>query len=103
MRGAIGRILARYGQVVTVNGRSTRAFVQPVRQRREQVPGEWTPLGWNDTRLWLYLGRMPVTEGDTVVWGPERFRVRSSRVYAVGQRVTHWWALLEVEKEEAEA
>lgn len=99
-------VLARYGQDVTVetaeDAVSARAFLQPLTERREQVPGTMTDLGWNDDRLWLYLGQAAVSEGDTVTDGRMRFQVRSSRAYYIGEELTHWWASLEREKEAAE-
>ena len=92
MTGAVQAILARYGQAVTVKTAEgetqTRAFLQPV-----------TELGWMDRRLWRYLGTAALAPGDTVAWGELRFRVRSSRPYCIGERLHHWWASLERERE----
>lgn len=92
-------IMRRYGQAVTVETPtgdvSTRAFLQPVTQRGEQVPDAVTGIGWIDGRLWLYLGDTVVGPRDTVVWNGKRFRVRSSRPYYIGETLTHWWASLE--------
>ena len=102
----IEEVLARYGQSVTLGdaagGETVRAFLQPVTERGETVPDAVTPIGWMDGRLWLYLGRTAVEEGDLLLWNGKRFRVRSSRAYAIGETVAYWWASLEQAKEAAE-
>lgn len=99
----IREVLARYGQEAVIRTAEgdvpVRAFLQPVTERREQVPGAVTGIGWIDERLWLYLGQAEVAEGDTVLWNGVPFRVRSSRPYYIGETLTHWWAALEREKE----
>ena len=106
MTAWVRSVLAQYGQNVTVETAegavSARASLQPLTERQEQVAGTMTDLGWNDDRLWLYLGQTAVSEGDTVTDGKMRFRVRSSRPYYIGEELTHWWASLEREKEAAE-
>lgn len=99
----VREILYRYGQEAalrTAEGeRPIRAFLQPLAEKGEQVPGVATSIGWIDERLWLYLGREMVEPGDTVVWNGMAFQVRSSRPYFIGQTLTHWWAMLEWERE----
>ena len=60
MTGVMGEILEHYGQTVTLRSRdgekSVRAFIQPAAARDETVPGEQTPIGWIDERLWRYTG-----------------------------------------------
>lgn len=96
-------ILARYGQNVTVRRGAesiqTQAFIQPVTQQQEAEPFTVTALGSVDDRLWLYLGRQAVESGDSIAWDGRAFRVRSSRPYYVGQSLSHWWAMLEAERE----
>ena len=68
-------ILAQYGQNVTVfprngeEGAQTRAFVQPLAERREdqRVP---SPLGLRREDQFLYLGpgEIPLEEGGRVRW-----------------------------------
>lgn len=103
MRKTVQAILARYGQAVTVRTAEgetqTRAFLQPVTERGETLPGAVTELGWMDRRLWRYLGTAALAPGDTVAWGELRFRVRSSRPYCIGECLHHWWASLERERE----
>ena len=86
MTGVMGEILERYGQTVTLRSRdgekSVRAFIQPAAARDETVPGEQTPIGWIDERLWRYTGLEEVQPGDTVIWRGRSFRVRSSREHA---------------------
>ena len=105
MTGWVRQILERYGQKVTVQaGESTvsaRAFLQPVPERGEQAREEVTPIGWTDGRLWLYLGQMALEETDTLGWNGWTFRVHSCRPYYVGDRLSHYWAVLEREREAA--
>ena len=72
MTGVMGEILKHYGQTVTLRSRdgekSVRAFIQPAATRNEAVPGEQTPIGWIDERLWRYTGLEEVQPGDTVIW-----------------------------------
>ena len=106
MRTMIQGILEQYGQRVTVEtaeGRAEiRAFLQPVTERSEEACGAVTELGGIDSRLWRYLGQTPLESGDLVCWDTYRFRVRSSRPYAIGERVLYWWAALERAREAAE-
>ena len=105
MTGVMGEILERYGQTVTLRSRdgekSVRAFIQPAAARDEIVPGEQTPIGWVDERLWSYIGLAAVEPGDIIRQGNTAYRVRSSRAYWLGDQVHHWWALLETEREAA--
>lgn len=102
----IQEILTRHGQMVTIRmtdgDAATRAFIQPVTERREQVPDEMTGLGSIDGRLWLYLGRSAVETTDRILWNGMEFRVRSSRPYYMGETMLYWWASLERAKEAAE-
>ena len=100
------RTMERYGQKVTVQAGedtvSVRAFLQPVTERDEKVRETVTPIGWVDGRLWLYLGQMVLGEEDHVMWNGLTFRVRSCRPYYIGDRLSHYWAALELEREAAE-
>lgn len=99
-------ILSRHGQTVTVCGAETeetvRAFLQPVTEKKEQVPDTVTGLGYVDERLWLYLGQKEVQPDDRVAWNGMEFRARSSRPYYIGETLMYWWAALEAAKEAAE-
>lgn len=99
------RILEWYGQSVTLKNtdgeQEIRAFLQPEKARTETVPGEQTPIGWVDERLWSYIGLAAVEPGDIIRQGNTAYRVRSSRAYWLGDQVHHWWALLETEREAA--
>lgn len=101
----IREVLERCGQravLRTAEGEAeVLAFLQPLAERKEDVPGAATSAGWVDQRLWLYLGRERVDPGDTVLWNGLSFRVRSSRPYYIGGTLCHWWASLEAAKEEA--
>lgn len=106
MTAWIEEILSRYGQTVTLEikeGRhAVQAFLRPVRERREMVPGTVTEIGWVDGRLWLYLGREEIGPGDTVEWNGMALQVRSSRPYYIGGTPSHWQASLERRWEAAE-
>lgn len=106
MTAWVEEILGRYGQAVTLETAEgeteTRAFLQPVQERRETVPAAVTEIGWVDGRLWLYLGRTKVDPGDTVRWNGMAFQVRSSRPYYAGGALSHWWASLERRREATE-
>ena len=99
-------ILSRHGQTVTLEtkeGRHTvQAFLQPVRERREEIPGTVTEIGWTDGRLWLYLGREEIGPGDAVEWNGMALQVRSSRPCYIGGTLSHWRASLERRWEAAE-
>lgn len=110
MRARLESMMARYGQRVTLTERRTgaarevRAFVQPVRRQREELPAAVTALGAVSSQRWLYLGppdRAPAP-GDRVEL--EALRLVVQEVQAV------WWqeaplycrAILRREKEAAE-
>lgn len=105
MRNQVRDILRRWGQSVTLNRSGeaclTRAFLQPVAERREQVPAMMTELGSVDGRLWLYLGMEAVEADDRILWNGTEFRVRSSRPWYMGEELLYWWAALEQAKEAA--
>lgn len=102
MTRRVAELLARYGQTVILEraGRAetVRAFLQPLRERGERGP-EPSAAGWVDGRLWLYLGRAAAKAGDAVAWNGRRFRVRSGRPHYIGERLSHWRAVLERERE----
>lgn len=101
----VRQVLDRYGQEITLRRGETetaiRAFLQPVTEKREQVPDTATALGWIDGRQWLYLGQEPLETGDTLTWKDVTFRVRSCRPYYIGEALSHYWAALEKEREAA--
>ena len=102
MRVLLVRALARWGQTVTVNGEAVRAFLQPLEQREKAAPYDVEPLGAVDDRLWVYIGLRQVAPGDVIAWKGRRFTVRDSRPWYLGDRLSHWWAVLTAEKEAAE-
>ena len=98
-------VLRRWGQRVTLcrggEPLQTRAFLQPVAEKREQDAEPMTALGSVDGRLWIYLGTECVEPDDRILWNGRAFRVRSSRPWYVGEELLYWWAALERAKEEA--
>ena len=84
-----------------------RAFLQPVRERREDWYQEMpTPLGTVRRDQWLYLGppelSLEETNGLCVEWNGLRFVVRAAQPVCVGEETLYWWALLAVEDGEAQ-
>ena len=100
----VDEILEKYGQEVAIERggeeepETVRAFLQPVRERDEAVP-ETVAIGWLDGRLWLYLGRAELKDGDFLQWEGRRFRVRSARPHYIGDALCHWRAVLERARE----
>ena len=87
--------------------RGCRAFLQPVRGRREDwYQGLPTPLGTVRRDQWLYLGppelSLEETNGLCVEWNGLRFAVRAAQPVCVGEETLYWWALLAVEDGEAQ-
>lgn len=97
------KILDRFGQEVllrTAEGeRPIRAFLQPLWRRDERTEGDYSPIGWLDGRLWLYLGREAVESGDALSWNGMEFLVRSGRPYYIGGTLSHYQASLERRRE----
>lgn len=99
-QGTFSRILARYGQDVTVytqdapQGTTVRAFFQPQRDKgtEQSVP---SPLGWVKQDWFLYLGPAEIRMEETcrVKVGEEVYQARSVQPVYVGERLTHWWAV----------
>lgn len=95
------RILNRYGQIVRVYNKkeaksvTLRAFVQPMRERgtEQTVP---SPLGQVKQDRFVYLGpaETALDENCRVELGSEQFRVHAAHPIRVGDRVSHWWAVL---------
>lgn len=101
MRSLFERVLSREGRLVTVEReeqqRELLALVQPLRpEKPARQPG---PLGWEDGRQWLYLGQGPVEAGERLDWGGMALRVRAAAPWEAGGRLSHWWAILERERE----
>jgi len=103
-------ILARYGQNATVytrtapEGIALRAFFQPVSDRStvQSVPG---PMGQVMQDRFLYLGPPEVAldcDGSCrVVVGGEVYRPQSVQGVYVGEKLSHWWAVLTRRAKEA--
>lgn len=100
----IEHAFARYGAAVTVEhgeeSRETRGFLQPI-SRTEGEPFYAGSAGALDTRCWRYLGRAdcPVVQGDHLVCGGKRYRVRRAERVCVGEYATHYRAVADREEE----
>ena len=101
MDGAWRAILRRYGEPVSVipraggTGQGTRAFVQPVLDRGTEQR-EPSPLGLRREDRYLMLGEpdVPAAPGDRVVWRESGYEVRTAHPIYLGERLSHWWAVL---------
>ena len=94
-------ILDRYGQSVKLlapedqTGTAVRAFLQPLREAgREQARP--SPLGLRREDRYLMLGEpdVPAAPGDRVVWRESGYEVRTAHPIYLGERLSHWWAVL---------
>lgn len=97
------RILSRYGQDAVLfstehpDGKPVKAMIQRLRERgtAQTVP---TPAGWERRDRWLYLGpaEVRVDCGDCVIkCGAGKYRAMAAELIYVGERPSHWWAVLE--------
>lgn len=106
MTGVMGEILEHYGQTVTLRSRdgekSVRAFIQPAAARDETVPGEQTPIGWIDERLWRYTGWRRSSRGTPLFGGDEAFGCEAAGNTPCQTRSITGGALLEPERRAAE-
>lgn len=106
------RLLARWGRDVTLlygeNGetRTVRAVIQPVLTRREdwrqEVP---SPLGAVRQDQFLYFGPADAgLDGVTVLsCGDTDYELQAAQPVPLDGAASHWWAVLRVRDEEAEA
>lgn len=104
MEGAFLRLLARYGQPVSVrrgdgSAGDGMAFLQPILDRRE----DWkqrrpTPLGLARQDRFLYLGepKLAVAMGDVIACLGVEYLVQAAQPIQVGESLSHWWAVLRV-------
>lgn len=104
MREGLNAVLRRYGWKVTVVHEGTAlerlAMIQPVSD--DGGPQEsGGPLGWMDERRWRYFGQGPLEAGDLVLWRRESYTVQQATELLVGQRLSHWQAVLQRTRREA--
>lgn len=102
MERIVPALMRRYGQRVEILGdgesRQVRAFLQPVRRKTsEEEQYLPTPLGLRREDRWLYLGEgeaalSPLT--NRVKWNGKTFDIQTAQPIYVGDRLSHWWALL---------
>lgn len=101
MKEQIWKVLERYGETVTLQRAEgplpAKAMLLPETSREEQVPDGMCGIGWLDGRRWQYLGQEEVRPGENLQWRGRRFRVRSSRPFAMGGSILYWWASVEQE------
>lgn len=110
MRERLERLLDRYGQTVTVAPRGgeepveAKAFLQPLRKNREDLPIVPSPLGAVSRQRWLYIGRgcLPLSPGDAVEWKGMALVAQETQEVAIGDEILYLRAVLRPEKEERE-
>lgn len=104
MKGRFQRLASRYGQQALVcyaDGQRipVRAFLRPVRyQNRQYGQSSVTALGMKQVDRFLYLGPPEVE----LPWGEDcflesmgrKFDLQAAEPIYVGERISHWWALL---------
>ena len=101
IQGSFSRILARYGQDMTVytqawpQGMSVRAFFQPMREKgtEQSVP---SPLGQIRQDRFVYLGPADVQLDKTskIEVGSLLLRVKGTHLVSVGGQPAYRWAVL---------
>ena len=102
--GVLRGLLKRYGQTVCLHSGGgqevqTRAFLQPVLDRRED---RWqslpTPLGEARRDRFLYLGPpdapLEGLEENWLQWNGRKYEIMQAQPIYVGRRLSHWWGLL---------
>ena len=109
MRTRLERIMAQYGQTVTLVPRDggdaqvIRAFLQPILKRQEEPQAAVTPLGPVNEQRWLYIGPPGVEAlvGNRMACGEVRLVVQEVRPVYWQDEVLYRWAMLRQEKEAA--
>ena len=109
MRTRLERIMAQYGQTVTLSpgndgdAREIRAFLQPVLKKQEEPQVAITPLGPVSEQRWLYIGpaNTEAAVGDRMACGEARLVVQEARPVYWRDEVLYRWAILRREKEAA--
>ena len=89
-------------QIDTAEGQKTvRAFVQRIRKKETHIPEEETNLGAADLRRWLYIGPadQPLESSSRLSFGGQAYIVQTAEAIYVGTKQTHWWAILQPERE----
>ena len=109
MKSSFDQLLTRFGQDITLTPWSTgepltlRAFLQPIRDRAER---QFLPAAPGTVRQdrFLYLGPAKAAlsggDGSWLSCGKMRYEVDTAQAVYVGERVSHWWAVLRPGEEE---
>lgn len=107
MSGTFEKLLAKYGQSVTLCRRegeteTIRVFIQSVTERRETWrQTEPSPMGTvrKDRFLCLAGADTPLEnlEDGYLEWRGLRLKVSAAQPICIGDTVSHWWAILTVE------
>ena len=110
MNPEFSRLLDQYGQIAEVfpqeggEGIPARAFLQPLREKREAALP--SPLGIGRRDRFLYLGDPEVFPGEPgqgiVRWNGRCFDLMNVQAVYVGNTLSHWWAVLSPRDEEAQ-
>lgn len=110
MTGSFDRLLARFGQSVTLTpgdpgpSLALRAFLQPILKRREALPVTPSPLGAVSQKRWLYLGAggQALAPGDRVDAGELSLVVQEAHIVYWRDEPFYRWAILRERKEAAQ-
>ena len=83
---------------------STVAAIQPVLQKWQQEPRDYTPAGGRDRRRWRYIGiwDTPLERYDTVYQGTAVYEALEATPVCSGGEVLYWSATLRLREEAME-
>lgn len=109
MKDRLAGLMRRFGQELIIipagpgEVRTARAFLQPVRKTRQDLPVTASPLGAVCDQRWLCLGPagMELDPGDRVRSGELRLIVQEALTVRWGQDALYRRAVLRREKEAA--
>ena len=110
MNADFSRLLDQYGQTAEIfpeeggEGVTARAFLQPIREKREAALP--SPLGIGRRDRFLYLGDPEIPPGEPgrgiVRWKGRSFDLMNVQAVYVGGTLSHWWAVLSARDEDEE-
>lgn len=110
MRAHLNGLTRRYGQELLLipraplEVRTLRAFLQPIRKNREELPVTATPLGAVNEQRWLYIGPAdePLFPGDRIRLKETYLTVQETQTVHFARETLFRRAILRQEKEAAQ-
>ena len=100
MDSGFAQVLREFGETVTLRKtggaeEKALALVRPLLDRGEEQDSP-SPLGLRREDRYLMLGEpdVPAAPGDRVVWRESGYEVRTAHPIYLGERLSHWWAVL---------